>query len=638
MSIPLRILYVEDSHTDAELVIRELTRSGFEPTYQLVMSEADFLAGLETLPDLILSDYALPQFDGMRALNLLHESSLEIPFILISGTLGEEAAVTSIKHGAADYVMKDRLSRLGSAVNRALEEQKLRSERKLAEAALKQSEACLRIVSNFARIGFVVVNSEYRVVFANAAFTEIFNLSNADITEEYFSAVVPEDYEAQIRPRLDQAFVGVRSEYELRLTNSKGNCVYAINYEPVLDGTLVNSVVVVVMDITARRNTEEQLRQSQKMEAVGQLAGGIAHDFNNMLTVISTYASLLLLNDSLQPEEQHFVNEIGKASQRAADLTRRLLAFSRGQLQSPVAVDLNEVIGEMQKLLVMSLGRSVDISLLLEPLLKHIWIDRNELSQILMNLSLNARDAMQSNGRLVIRTQSVEIHESDVASENVVKPGSYALLTVSDSGCGMTDIVKQKIFEPFFTTKPVGKGTGLGLSIVHAIVARCGGFIQVTSGVGQGTSFQIYFPLMQQEPETASNSVDPQRSLRGTETILLVDDDDMVRQAMVSILTDYGYNVIEAENGEKAMRIFQQQPQSIQLLITDQMMPEMNGATLVENVLQLTPHIPILMVSGYITEDEILKYSSDKNMSFLQKPFQPQFLASKVREVLERNG
>ena len=636
MRRPLRILYAEDSETDAELVIRELTRAGFDPTYQLVMTEADFLAGLEASPDLILSDFALPQFDGMRALILVNDRKLEIPFILISGTLGEEAAVTSIKRGAADYLMKDRLSRLGTAVDRALEEQKLRAQRKQAEAALKQTEACLSIVSKFARIGFVVVDLDYRIVFANPAFADIFCLTDANIAGKYFSEVLPEDHDVQARPMLERAFLGERAEFEMRLPTSQGQCHCAIHYEPVLDGNLVTSVVVVTMDITARRNTEEQLRQSQKMEAVGQLAGGIAHDFNNMLTVISTYTSLLLQTNSLKSEEQQFLQEIGKASDRAADLTRRLLAFSRGQMQSPEVVDVNAMIVEMQKLLEMSLGRSVTISLLLEPNLKHIWMDRSELSQILMNLSINARDAMQATGRLEIRTQNVEIPIGDNASSRIVSPGSYVLLTVSDSGCGMTDDVKQRIFDPFFTTKSVGKGTGLGLSIVHAIVTRCGGGIQVSSALGQGTSFHIYVPGMQNNVETTCRSIEPQRLLQGTETILLVDDDDQVRRATRSILTDYGYTVVEAENGRKAVQIILENIHSIQLLITDQMMPEMSGTALVENISRLQIDLPVLLISGYITEDEIGKYSLDKNVTFLRKPFQPQVLASRVRDVLER--
>ena len=636
MNRPLRILYAEDSETDAELVIRELTRAGFTPTYQIVMTEADFLSGLDASPDLILSDYALPQFDGMRALVLLHERGLEIPFILISGTLGEEAAVTSIKRGAADYLMKDRLSRLGAAVDRALEEQKLRVERKQAEAALRQSEACLSIVSNFARIGFVVVNPDHRIVFANSAFADIIGLTNVDITGRYFSELLPEDYDGQVRPMLEKAFTGERADFEMCLPTAKSRCYCAINYEPVLDGDAVTSVVVVTMDITARRNTEEQLRQSQKMEAVGQLAGGIAHDFNNMLTVISTYTSLLLQTNSLKSEEQQFLKEIGKASGRAADLTRRLLAFSKGKMQSPEKVDLNATIGEMQNLLELTVGRGVTISLLLEPNLKPIWIDPSELPQILMNLSINARDAMQSSGRLEIRTQNVEVPEGD-ALGHVVKPGSYVLLTTSDTGCGMTDEVKQRIFEPFFTTKPIGKGTGLGLSIVHAIVGRCGGGIQVSSRIGQGTIFQIYLPQMQTNLDGARLPIHPQRSLRGVETILLVDDDELVRRATRSILMDYGYTVVEAENGKMAIHVFLERAQSIQLLITDQMMPEMSGSDLVENIIRLQPGLPTLLISGYLTGPGMGEHSSERNIGFLQKPFQPQELANKVREVLDYN-
>ncbi len=638
MSKPLRILYVEDSEIDAELVIRELFRAGFDPSYRLVLTEADFLAGLDTLPDLILSDYALPQFDGMRALFLLQERKIDIPFILISGTLGEEAAVTSIKHGAADYLMKDRLSRLGSAVERVIDEHRLRTERKQAEAALIQSEACLRIVSNFARIGFGVVNSNYRFVFANAAFAEIFRLPSANITGIHFFSVLPVGFEEQIRPRLEKGFLGERAEFEFRLPGPKGQFHYLVNCEPVLDGTLasgVSSVVVVVMDITSRRNTEEQLRQSQKMEAVGQLAGGIAHDFNNMLTVISTYTSLLLDSNSISIDERYFVNEIGKASERAADLTARLLAFSRGQMRSPEVVNLNEMIVDSQKLLELTLGRRVEISLSLQQDLHCIWMDRIELSQILMNLSINARDAMLDGGRLEIRTQNVEVTEGDANGGLCPSPGSHVLLTVSDTGCGMTEVVKRRIFEPFFSTKPIGKGTGLGLAIVHGIVSRSGGSIQVSSETGKGTKFGIYFPKSLEAKEKSRDSSELPRTLRGTELILLVDDDDFVRKATHSILTEYGYRVIEAENGNRAIQAFQEQPNAIQLVITDQVMPEMLGAALVENIERIRPGIPILLISGYIADDETRRYLVDNNVNYLQKPFHHQSLARKVRDALD---
>ncbi len=637
MNKHLKILYVEDNNYDVELVIRELARAGFKTSFRVAVNETEFLAGLESLPDLILSDFALPQFDGLTALHLLNKSSLEIPFILISGTLGEEAAVTSIKQGAADYLMKDRLSRLGTAVERAIEEQRQRIERRNAETALKQSEACLRIVSHFARIGFVVINPEHRLVFSNTAFAELFGLRPDDVAGRLLPDLLPVGYEEQVRQWLKKAFAGERLEYELRLPTPKAQSCLLVNFEPVIEHGCVSSVVVVIMDITARRITEDQLKQSQKMEAVGQLAGGISHEFNNLLTVISTYTSLLLNSDSLGQEELYFVNEIGKATERSADLTRRLLSFGRGQIQAPEAIHLNEVIVETKKLLALTLGRQVEIVLGLEPDLKTIWMDRNELSQILINLSINARDAMPDGGRLEIQTQNIILEKADAEGRLSVRPGNYVLLSVSDNGCGMSADTQLRIFEPFFSTKPTAKGTGLGLSIVHSIVSRSGGAVEVSSSIGKGTTFRIYIPL----PLDARNAIAPARSFRtlnGTETILLVDDDDMVRLATRSILTEYGYTVIEAENAKKAILALLDRPKSIHLLLTDHRMPEMSGVELIEYIEQFCPGTPALLISGYIAEIDVRNHLSDRNLKFLQKPFQPESLATKVRDILDRHA
>ncbi len=494
MGRTLRILYLEDSETEAELVLRELRRVGFEPECTRVITESQFVAGLDGSPELILADYALPQYDGLSALSRLLELGLEIPFILISGTLGEEAAVAAIKNGAADYLMKDRLSRLGAAVERALTEQKLKEERKQAQLALRQSEACLRIVTGRARVGLVVFNREHRYVFANAAFTEIFGLPNENIAGQPIAAFLPTVYEQRIRVSLDQVFSGARVDYELRLPTPDGPFHYAVNYEPVFDGASITSVVMVAMDITALRNTEEQLRQSQKMEAIGQLAGGIAHDFNNLLTIISGYTDLLLQTHTPSDQAWELLVEIGNASDRAAELTRSLLSFSHRQIRTPENVDLNQVIVDTLKMVQRSIGEGVKVVTSLDPQLQSVWVDRSDMSQILLNLSINARDAMQGEGRLEIGTQNIDIGPRAADSTSCVEPGKYAVLTVSDSGCGMPEEVKQKIFEPFFTTKPVGKGTGLGLAMVHSIASRSGGGIEVSSSVGQGATFRIFLP------------------------------------------------------------------------------------------------------------------------------------------------
>ncbi len=638
MNNPLRILYVEDSKIDAELVVRELARAGFDPTYQLVMNESEFATELQTMPDVIFSDFSLPNFDGMRALELLQESKLEIPFILISGTLGEDLAVMSIKRGAADYLMKDRLTRLGAAVERALDEQRQKIEKRQSDAAFKQSEECLRIVSNFARIGFVVVNAEFQLVFANPAYSSLFSLALSGMTGKNVLDLLPIDIQQPFRLRLEKAFAGERSEYELRMPGENGQSYYVVNFEPVVYGSQNAKVVVGIMDITARRNTEEQLRQSQKMEAFGQLAGGIAHDFNNILTVICTYSSLLGHSHALNTNEQFFAKEIEKASQQAADLTKRLLEFSRGQMQRPEAINLNELIVNTQKLLELTLGKRVELSLILAPELRQIWMDKTELSQILMNLAINSRDAMPNGGRLEIKTEMMELPHGKTENGTPDKPERFVLLTVSDTGNGMNEDVKKRLFEPFFTTKPVGKGTGLGLAIVHGIVCRSGGDIDVLSEVGNGTTFCIYLPPSIEDSKRTEASISYNRPIGGSEWILVVDDDEQVRKATCTILLEYGYKVNDVESGPKAIQAMVEFPNKIQLLITDQLMPEMTGLQLIEEFKNRIPKIPVMLISGFIPDSDTWNYVTTNKLNFLRKPFSPDALASLVRSILNQTA
>lgn len=519
------------------------------------------------------------------------------------------------------------------------------TERKQAEAlirdnqALEDSAAGLRIVTASARVGLVVVSKEHRYTFANAAYSAIFNLPE-DLVGKHISEVLPEAYEERIRPRLNRAFAGERLDYEIRLNTSTTPIHCAVNYEPVLEGNEVISVAIVAMDITAQRNTEEQLRQSQKMEAVGQLAGGIAHDFNNLLTIISGYTNLLLKKLSPPDPAWNFLSEIGIASKRAAELTRSLLAFSHQQIRTPESVDVNEVVTETLKLLERAIGEGVEVSVSLDTQLKEVWMDRSELSQILLNLSINARDAMHNEGKLAIQTQCVTLKAGDLLGGPQVKPGDYALLTVTDSGGGMSEEVQSRIFEPFFTTKPVGKGTGLGLAMVHGIVKRSGGFIRVTSAVGQGTSFSIYLPQANASTKSLENSsflLDSGLPLQGgSETILLVEDDETVRGLTSTILKHFGYTVIEAASGQSAFKIFIDNREHIQMVITDVVMPGMNGAVLVEQIQKLVPGIPVLMISGFVGETATREKLLDAKVNFLQKPFEPNTFAAKVREILDK--
>ncbi|MCA9013456.1 MAG: PAS domain S-box protein, partial [Planctomycetaceae bacterium] len=509
------------------------------------------------------------------------------------------------------------------------------TERKRAEAALCESETRLRIVTGCVRVGLVAADREHRYTFSNDAYCAILGLENRSIVGQRIADVLPDVYEARVRPKLDHAFTGERVEYEFQRQTSCGTVHCVVNYEPVMEGDSVSSVVAVVMDVTAQRSIEEQLRQSQKMETIGQLAGGVAHDFNNLLTIISGNTDLLLMTCADSPQVVGVLHEIQSAGRRAAELTQKLLAFSRQQFRSPESLDINSIIVETQTLLQRSVGKRVAISYSLGEKLSHVWMDRSELTQVLLNLAINARDAMGNEGQLKIETQRVEFFHSDAIGNVEIEPGAYNLLIVSDSGCGITEHVQARIFEPFFTTKPVGMGTGLGLSTVHGIVTGSGGAIHVTSVVGAGTTFRIYLPDIA-KPEHPSNAfTKSQLPQGGSETLLLVDDDDSVRRLSRIILTDHGYEVIEASDGFEALRIFREVPHRFQLLVTDVKMPEMSGTSLAKEIRTLQPGIRVLFTSGFIDETETRNGLFDRHFSFLQKPFTPRELAEKVRSILD---
>ncbi len=408
------------------------------------------------------------------------------------------------------------------------------------------------------------------------------------------------------------------------------------------DGTLTGGVVV-LRDVSdakraeeALRRTEEQLRQSQKMDAIGRLAGGVAHDFNNILSVILSYSQLLVMDLPKDNPIRDDMQEISKAAQRAASLTRQLLAFSRQQVLEPRILDLNEILGGMDKMLRRILGADIDLVSVPAAKLGRVRADPGSIEQVIMNLVVNARDAMPTGGKLTMETANVTLDDHYVREHPEAKSGPHVMLALSDNGCGMTPEVRRRVFEPFFTTKEKGKGTGLGLSTVFGIVKQSGGSVWVYSELGRGTSFKVYLPQVDAAREAAEQPAPV--TLRGRETILLVDDDDQVRAVTRAILEKHGYQVVSARGALEALEHASSHPGTIDLLLTDVVMPHMSGPELARKLHEVRPAMKLLCMSGY-TDDSIVRHGVlDASIAYLQKPITPQALTTRVRQVLDGGG
>jgi PAS domain S-box-containing protein len=452
----------------------------------------------------------------------------------------------------------------------------------------------------------------------------------------WLDAVQPEDREraAQVVNHALTAKRGYGIEYRLR-TRDRGFRHFSARAVPVLDESgQVQEWVGAAADVTEHRSLQEQYIHSQKMEAIGQLAGGVAHDFNNLLTVITGCAEILLEDLPAQSPSLELVQDMKRAGERAATLTRQLLAFSRKQLLAPRVLDVNAIVSRSEKMLRRLMGDDIELITRLDPDLWPVMADAAQLDQLLHNLAMNACDAMATGGRLVIETLNVELDKAWAQARSEARSGPHVLLTVSDTGIGMSAEVKRHLFEPFFTTKQLGRGAGLGLATVYGIVKQSGGVIEVDSEPGMGTTVRVYLPVTAERAPTGRSMPGLPRP-SGSEVLLLVEDEDAVRSLTRRVLMRGGYNVIEAREGREAMFIAEQYPDNIDLLVTDVVMPEMGGVELARRLTALRPRLKVLFVSGY-TDDAIIRHGVlGQHVSFLQKPFTTEGLLRSVREVLD---
>jgi PAS domain S-box-containing protein len=892
VNAPLRVLIVEDDPSDAKLVALELAREGRALEFERVEDADAMRAALANGRwDLVISDWSMPRFSALAALDVLKASGLDLPFIVVSGTIGEERAVEALHAGAHDFVLKERLARLLPAVERELRERDVREARRSAQAALRAQEARFRslieksedgisltardgaviylspaaerilgytcaervgrpalevlhpddreavrattaalarqpgasatmefrvlrpdgavcwvegtatnllddpivgaVIGNFRDVserkhsvdalraseeryrriiettneGVWMLDADARTTFVNEQMAQLLGLTadamrgrtptelispearehfqqalprlqagaaqqlevpfaRADGTTVWallevspyldvgrFSGALvmamditarklaeaslrvsesrfrglwdsglimvtitdltgrlrevnalglsmlgytrdeltaggirsddltpPEWREADERAREQLATVGVAPPWEKELLRRDGTRVPILAGAAMLQGA---EVIAIALDLTERKRAEatlqqtgEQLRHAQKMEAVGRLAGGIAHDFNNVLSVILGFSDLALSDLSPGDALREDLEEIRSAGQRAADLTRQLLMFSRQQVIEPRVLDLNELLASTEKMLRRVVGEDVELVVAPAPSLGRVRVDPSSIEQVVMNLVVNARDAMPTGGRLVIATANVVLDEAYAGAHHGLRPGPYVRLTVADTGTGMDEATQARIFEPFFTTKERGKGTGLGLSTVFGIVQQGDGSIAVESELGRGATFRVYLPRV-------DHDVDPRRLpiapglRRGHETVLLVEDEGQVRAVARSILRRHGYEVIEASNAGEALLYCERHTGVIHLLLTDVVMPHMSGPELARRLAQTRPEMRVLCMSGY-TDDSVIRHGVlAAELAYIQKPLTPETLTQRVREVLD---
>jgi two-component system cell cycle sensor histidine kinase/response regulator CckA len=767
---PLRLLLLENAIQDAELTLLELKASGFDVECTIAQDREEFLAALESAKfDAVLADYRLPNWTGLDALKEVRDRGKDIPFLLVTGTLGEEAAVECIKQGVNDYILKEHLNRLPSALKRAMQEKSLRDENARAHQALGESEARAREqfaeleqIYRTAPIGLAVYGPDLRYLRVNEQLARFNGLQaerhrglmtrdvNPDVAkavEPYLRRVfsrgesilnveiqgttqsqsgAPRTWLASFHPlRGDSGVITAISVVVLEITERKRaeaalslsearnrelveHSVYGIfrisregcflDPNPALlrilgcgsaeeldppavvgdvfrypteyaecmaacqgegkvhsaetqwrrrDGGMVvvrlhlrglsaadltASTEVMAEDVTAVRATERQLHESQKFEAIGQLAGGIAHDFNNVVGAILGWAELGFDQARSYPEIAERFVRIREQAERAAALTRKLLAFARRQILQPRSVDLNAVTSDLTSFLDKVIPKNIELKVINAPL-DPLKADPAQIEQVLMNLCLNARDAMPKGGRLLIETEMADIDESYCRFYPYVTAGRYAVLSVSDTGVGMDADMREHVFEPFFSHKEQGKNSGMGLATAYGIVKQHGGFIHVYSEVGQGTLFRAYLPIASDhllEASPARTRAASFSEVRGTETLLLAEDHDAIREMARQTLVNLGYRVLSAVDGEEALRLCESEAPAMAIL--DLVMPRLGGQEAAAKLVERFGRLPILFTSGYSQESRGLEATG----RYLQKPYSPSSLSRLVREILDR--
>ena len=636
MSEPLNILVIEDSNADFLLVERHLKQKGLSAVCRRVDTLDDLKGATDRESwDLVLADYSVPQLDFQENLNLLQAALPDLPVIMVTGSLGEEKAVELLKVGVCDFVLKGNLARLVPAIERSLRETSARKDKRVAEEELRESNERFRMIYEHSIDAILLARTDGSVIAANPEACRVFGMSEAEICRAGRSGLVDAE-----DPRFSALLEGRKrtGQYRGEITMKRGDgCKFPAEISSAVftEGDGIQKMSLIIRDVTERTKLEEQVRQAHKMEAVGQLAGGVAHDFNNILQAIFGYSHLILAKAGDNEPVKHYVEELIKASNRAADLTKGLLAFSRKQEVTLAVIDISEVINGNEAFLRRLIREDIELNITCseEPLT--VLADRGQIEQVFMNLVTNGRDAMPNGGRLSIETRLALLDQEFIETHGYGTAGMYSSFSVSDSGVGMDRETQSHIFEPFYTTKEQGKGTGLGLSMVYGIVKKHDGFITVYSEPGTGTIFKVYLPTVLASALAGNREVREVAPLRGgTETILVGEDDDALRRLSKNVLGHYGYHVIEAVDGQDAVDKFVEYGERIDLVILDAIMPKKNGKLACDEMRAMRPNMKVLFVSGYTRDIFAENKVFDENSAFIQKPVPPDVLLSKVRELL----
>ena len=754
MNEPLKILILEDSEPDVLLICRELEKSGIDFEHRWVETAADYKTAIDKDQwDVILSDYSMGQFTGLDALNIMKERELDYPFIILSGTIGEDIAVAAMHAGAQDYITKGKLGRLAPAIEREVKDAVIRREARESRVALDTANRNWQATFDALENPIMLLSADQRIIQCNKATSSLLNLEADKIIGEHCWEVVhrtdgpiencpfhqSKEYACRHSIQLtmgdkifacatDPIFIGddnnlfdgaihiltditdlVVSEERFRsfFENEPSYCYMVspegmiidlnqaaqsvLGYEknelegrPIsliyspesnqkmkdfvkqweatgrihnqemtiltkqgekrtvllnasaimnLAGCIVSSVSVQT-DITDLLYAEQRLTQSQKMESIGRLAGGVAHDFNNLLTAIIGNADLARTKLSKADKAYKHINPILEAADRAANLTRQLLIFSRQEKVEPKVIDLTRVTVDFQKILQRILPENIEFKIIHGEQIDSIKADMGQMEQVILNLAVNSRDAMPKGGKLVFEIENIEFGNIHLSETVIVPPGKYVRLSVSDTGAGMDSETISHIFEPFYTTKEKGSGTGLGLSTVYGIIEQSNGHISVYSEIGTGTTFKIYLPAVSDKAEPLSqSSVDSQIPI-GTGTILLVEDEEGVREVAETILSTSGYDVLKAENAAEALDLWEEHKDEIDLLLTDVIMPGISGKELADTLISSRSDLKVLFMSGYSTDVISFHEILPGGVELLQKPFTPFELATVVKNIL----